>query len=131
MTDDLMHSTQYEKASEKRRQVAILVVFVSYSKLAALLHAAFVSVEKHCPVICFAGLLFVFEKQHMGKSLSFPSGIFWRCFVKQKTKETLQITDLLNSKQASPTDNGQQVAIDYNIDLPSRFVDFMSNPHDL
>ena len=42
--------------------MTFLVVFVSRSKLAEFLHATSISVEKHCPVIFFAGLLFVFEK---------------------------------------------------------------------
>ena len=42
--------------------MTILVISVSRSKLAECVHAAFTSVEKHCPVIFFAGLYFVFEK---------------------------------------------------------------------
>ena len=36
----------------------------------------------------FAGLLFIFEKQHCIKH-SFPGSIFWRSFVERKTKEPL------------------------------------------
>ena len=36
--------------------------FFFCSKSAEFLHVAFISAEKHCPVIVFAGLLFVFEK---------------------------------------------------------------------
>ena len=52
----------HEEASGKRGQVTILVVFVSCSKLAEFLHATSISVEKHCPVIFLAALLFFFEK---------------------------------------------------------------------
>ena len=45
MTDNFIHSTQYEEASGKRGEVTILVVFVSCSKLAEFLHAVFISVE--------------------------------------------------------------------------------------
>ena len=38
-----------------------LVVFVSCSKLAECLHVPFFSIETRHPVICFAGLLFLFE----------------------------------------------------------------------
>ena len=47
--------------------MTILVISVSRSKLAECVHAAFTSVEKHCPVIFFAGLHFVFEKYRMQK----------------------------------------------------------------
>ena len=46
----------------EKGDVMILVVSVSGSKLAEFLHAAFISVEKHCTAIFFAGLLFVFKK---------------------------------------------------------------------
>ena len=68
--------------------MTILVVFVSCSKLADFLHAAFILVEKHHPVFFFTGLLFVFEILRMETMLSFPSGIFWRSIVKRKTKQT-------------------------------------------
>ena len=42
--------------------MTILVVFVSFSKLAEFSHANSISVEQHYPVIFFTGLLFVFEK---------------------------------------------------------------------
>ena len=42
--------------------MTILVISVSRSKLAECVHTAFTSVEKHYPVIFFAGLHFVFEK---------------------------------------------------------------------
>ena len=42
--------------------MTILVVSVSCSKLAEFLHVTSISVEKHCYVIIFAGLLFAFEK---------------------------------------------------------------------
>ena len=42
-------------------KMTILVAFFS-SKSAEFLHVAFISAEKHCPVIVFAGLLLVFEK---------------------------------------------------------------------
>ena len=41
--------------------MTILVISISRSKLAECVHAAFTSVEKHYPVIFFAGLHFVFE----------------------------------------------------------------------
>ena len=68
--------------------MTILVVFVSCSKVAEFLHVAFTSVEKCDPVFFFAGLVFVSEILRMQTTLSFPSGIFWRSIVKQKTKET-------------------------------------------
>ena len=57
------------------------VVSVSCSKLAEFLHAAFISVKKHYPVIFFTGLLLVFEKQRMQKPSVFKSSIFCRCNV--------------------------------------------------
>ena len=51
-------------------------------------HVGFVSPEKHCSEVFFAGLLFVFEILRMQTTLNFPSGIFWRSIVKRKTKET-------------------------------------------
>ena len=42
--------------------MTILVISVSRSKLAECVHVAFASVEKHCHIIFFAGLHFVFEK---------------------------------------------------------------------
>ena len=47
--------------------MTILVISVSRSKLAECVHAAFTSVEKHCAILFFAGLQFVFEKYHMQK----------------------------------------------------------------
>ena len=47
--------------------MTILVISVSHSKLAECVHAAFTSVEKHCAILFFAGLQFVFEKYHMQK----------------------------------------------------------------
>ena len=38
-------------------------------------HVGFVSPEKHCFEVFFAGLLFVFETLRMQTTLSFPSGI--------------------------------------------------------
>ena len=49
--------------------MTILVISVSRSKLAECVHAAFTSVEKHYPVIFFAGLHFVFEKYRMKKKV--------------------------------------------------------------
>ena len=50
-------------------------------------HVGFVSPEKHCSEVFFAGLLFVFEILRMQTTLSFPSGIFWRSIVKRKQKK--------------------------------------------
>ena len=47
--------------------MTILVVFLSCSKFAEFLHVTFISVEKHHPVLFFAGLLFVFEILRMQK----------------------------------------------------------------
>ena len=65
-----------------------LVVFVSSSKLAEFLYVPFISIEKHHPVFCFTGLLFVFEILCMQTTFSFPRCIFWRSIVKLKRKET-------------------------------------------
>ena len=59
-----------------------------FAKGPEVCHVGFVSPEKHCSEVLFAGLLFVFKILCMQTTLSFLSGIFWRSIVIRKTKET-------------------------------------------
>ena len=45
-----------------------LFFFFFFSDMSQFLHVGFVLVNKHCPVIFFVGLLFVFEKKRMQKT---------------------------------------------------------------
>ena len=50
--------------------MTILVISVSRSKLAECVHAAFTSVEKHCPVIFFSLVCTSFSKNNVCKKRS-------------------------------------------------------------
>ena len=50
--------------------MTILVICVSHSKLAECVHAAFTSVEKHCPVISFCWLALRFREITYAKKRS-------------------------------------------------------------
>ena len=51
--------------------MTILVISVSRSKLAECVHAAFTSVEKHCPVIFFRWLALRFQEITYAKNAQF------------------------------------------------------------
>ena len=89
-----INPTKHQKLKElveKGDKWWCLVVSVSCSKLAELLHAAFISVEKHCSVIFSLGC-FLFSRSNAckkGKPLGKPSGLLHKlklCNV-SKTKQ--------------------------------------------
>ena len=63
----LWFSIWMKKLVEKGDKWPILVVPLSCSKLAECLHVAFISVEKHCPVIFFGWVALCFKKNKVCK----------------------------------------------------------------
>ena len=64
-----------------------LVVFYSCSKLAEFLHVPFISIEKHHPVFCFTGLLFVFEILCIKQPSVFQAASFGDLLLNEKQKK--------------------------------------------
>ena len=139
---------KFKELVEKGDKWWCLVVSVSCSKLAELLHAAFISVEKHCSVIFSLGC-FLFSRSNAckkGKPLGKPSGLLHK----------LKLSDVSKTKQnfsgkttghcllhLRATVNGQlfsalfhalkhSIRIQQNIDLSQRVtlknVDFRLKP---